>query len=321
MLEVAQGGTAHITMFYRNGSGALTDPTTPTVDILDPTGVIVLPDQVPTRVSTGQYTFDYPVAGAATLGNWIARFSGVIDALTVVTDEQFKVVYPGSISDSMQGAPLASLEALKVAIGTFPNPSAPNVKDAGLNQALAVASSMVRHYTGMLFETANPSVPTSTRQFEYDGSGYMNIDECTVVNGVVTNSGYQGAQDITLTVDEWAAYPLNLPVKTWLRLPEGYVGRGISPEMGFTYNLDTIGVRSYVKPVIVTVDAVWGWPEIPYDVQQATIWTALAVAEGPQPYTQESIENYSRTKGPGADLEAIPDRAQAALAPYIVPQV
>lgn len=321
MLEVAQGGTAYITMFYRNGSGALTDPVTPTVDILDPTGVIVLPGQVPTHVSVGQYTFQYPVAGAADLGTWIARFSGVVDGLTVVTDEQFKVVYPGSISDSMQGQPLVSLEALKVALGTFPNPSAANTQDPGLQQAIAVASSMVRHYTGMRFEIANPALPASIRTFEYDGSGYLNVDECIAISGITTNSGYSGATDIALSSDAWSAYPLNLPVKTWLRLPEGPLGYGISPAMGFTYNLDTIDPRGYVKPMIVSVNATWGWPEIPYDVQQATIWTAVAINESPTSYTQESIENYSHTKGPGSDLEAIPDRAQAALDPYIVPQV
>lgn len=321
MLEVAQGGIAHITMFYRNGAGALTDPTTPTVDILDPVGVVALPGQVPVRVDVGQYTFDYPVAAAAALGTWTARFTGVIDALTVVADEQFQVVFPGTITDSSQGSSLASLEALKIAMGGFPNPSSPNTRDPALEQSLAVASSMIRHYTGLRFDTANPTVPTSIRQFEYDGSGYMNIDECTVINGLTSNAGYSGSINQALTTDEWMAYPLNLPVKLWLRLPEGPFGRGISPEMGFTYNLDTIGSNSYVKPVIISVDAVWGWPEIPYDVQQATIWTALAISEGPTPYTQESIENYSRTKGPGADMEAIPDRAQAALAPYVVPQV
>lgn len=215
-------------------------------------------------------------------------------------------------------APLISLTQLKTALGN-PNPSAPDPKDATYTSALNAASALIRNYTGLKFEVATLPI-SSARKFEYDGSGFLDIDEAQKITNVTTQAGFSGATITTMTSDEWSAYPLSFPVKLWLRLADLPYG-GISPEMGFTYNLDTLAYRMPMKPQIVTVTGIWGWPEIPADVQQATIWTALSIAETPRVYTQESIENYSRTRGGAVDAEPIPERAQAALMPYIIPQM
>lgn len=219
-----------------------------------------------------------------------------------------------SVSD-----PLISLARLKRAAGGYADPEADHPDDDRLMDAIMGASAMIRAYTGLRFEVAEELAEADDRQFEYDGTGYLNIDECQEIDGITTVGGYTGLLPQTLTVDEWAAYPLNLPVKLWLRLPEGIYGRSLSPEMGFTFNLDRYEYRQLTRPNIVTVTALWGWPSIPYDVQQAVAWTALSLAETPKPYTQESIEGYSRTRGPEED--AIPQRAQVALLPYVVPAV
>jgi hypothetical protein len=217
--------------------------------------------------------------------------------------------------------PLITLTDLKAAAG-IPNPSAANPIDAKFTLALNAASTLIRAYTGLRFEAASGSI-SSVRQFEYDGSGYLDIDEVQNVSAITHTAGYTGSLTQSLTSDEWVGYPLNFPVKLWLTLPRGIYGRGISPEMGFTYNLDTYsgyGAGAF-KPTLVSVTGVWGWPEIPADVQQAAIWTAMSIAESPRPYTQESIEGYSRTRGAGVVHDAIPERAQLALLPYIIPQV
>lgn len=217
-------------------------------------------------------------------------------------------------------APLITLTTLKTASGEFSNPSAPSPQDAKYTQALTSASSLIRSFTGMQFEVTASGATATPKIFEYDGSGYLDIYECQTISSVTSTPGFSGSVSRTLTTDEWAAHPLNLPVKLWLRLSTAN-GHGISPEMGFTYNLDKMPYMTVLKPTIITVNAVWGWPEIPDDVEQAAIWTALHLIETPKPYSQEAIENYSRTRGSESQHEAIPERAQVALLPYIIPSV
>jgi len=218
-------------------------------------------------------------------------------------------------------ADLITLPRLKTALG-YATPNAPHNDDAKLSAAISGASAMIRNYTGLKFEIASGSVAT-TRSFEYDGSGYLDIDECSTITSVVSKSGYTTVPStpLTLSVDEWAAYPLNLPVKLWLRMAENYYGGGISPEMGFAYNLDTLAYKYPFKPNVIDVTAIWGWLAIPADIEQATIWTSVSINENPKPYASEAIENYSRTRGPGDTDEAIPPRAQVILDSYIWPKI
>ena len=215
-------------------------------------------------------------------------------------------------------ADLTTLIRVKTLLGD-PNPSVPAPGDARLSQTIAAASDLVRNYTQRTFEVTAPGAVPTPRLFEYDGSGFLDIDDCQSIAGITVSGGYTGSPTYTLTVDEWASYPLNSPVKAWLRLPYNQWGVGISPEMGFTYNLDTLWYKGSMRPNVVTVTGLWGWPVIPDDVQQAVAWVAISLDDSPHPYQSESIENYSRTLGSEAGSEAIPDRAKAALTPYIIP--
>jgi hypothetical protein len=217
-------------------------------------------------------------------------------------------------------APIITATELKAASGEFPNPLAPSPKDAYYSLAAESASALIRAYTGLKFEVDTEGFATE-RYFEYDGSGYLDIDECQAITAVTSTTGYLGSEVLGLTVDEWSSQPYNFPVTLWLRLSDNFYFRGISPEMGFRYNLDTLGYRVPSKPNIIGVTGVWGWPEIPADVRQAALWTALTIVDTPKPYNQESIADYSRTRGPEAATEAIPERAQVALLPYIIPRV
>lgn len=176
--------------------------------------------------------------------------------------------------------------------------------------AISAASTAVRAYADRDF-TLNTSALATTRTFEYDESGYIDIDDAQAVTGVVVSFAYGGS--ITLSTYQWQAYPYNAPIKDSILVyyPEFFPG---SREMGFTYNLDryegTIG-----PPPTLDVTAVWGWPAIPEDVQQATVWTAAAFAEDARQITSESIEGFSRSMNVLAPT-ALPLRARDLLDQY-----
>lgn len=223
-------------------------------------------------------------------------------------------------------ADLVTLERLKIALG-IPEPAVEHQDDAKNNAALASASAIIRTFTDRSFEVSAQGSVATPRQFEYDGSGYLDIDDAQTITGVsAVYGGTTLPQSRILGTDEWLARPFNKPVKFWLQLPESYYAYG-SPEMGFERNLDTYyqygGVRGYGYPTIIEVTAVWGWPSIPEDIQQAVIWTALHLVTNPNSYVSESIESYSRSysQGGGEIGDALPERARAVLLPYITPRV
>lgn len=102
------------------------------------------------------------------------------------------------------------------------------------NAAIASASAAVRAYADRDF-TLNNSAVATTRTFEYDDSGYIDIDDAQSVTTVVVSFAYGGS--LTLSSYQWQAYPYNAEIKDSILVyyPEFFPG---STEMGFTYNLD-----------------------------------------------------------------------------------
>lgn len=201
---------------------------------------------------------------------------------------------------------LVDLTTLKVALGVDQDD---HEDDAKYDWVLEAASEAVSRYADRDFSEQEAGDTVQVRQFEHDGrSGFLDIDDCTLVSSV-------SMYDRDLQGEEWSAHPLNRPTFHYLRLTSSGYAYG-SPAMGFTRNADTLPWRNRTsEQTIVSVTALWGWPSVPKDVQQATIWTAVALAESPRPYVSESIEGYSRTLGAAPDF-ALPPRAQAILAPY-----
>ncbi len=216
-------------------------------------------------------------------------------------------------------ADLTTLTTVKTLLG-IPNPNVPGPDDAKYANALEAASALVRGYAQRTFEVTEVGAVPTSRTFEYDGNGYLDIDDAHSIISVSIAGGWVGSPSYSLSLDEWAAYPVSSAVKAWIRLPQNYWGIG-SPEMGFTRNMDQLWYKYPFKPSLVTVTATWGWDTIPADVQRATAWTAIELSDKPLPYQSESIANYSRTRGPNSEADAIPERAKAALAPYIIPSL
>lgn len=309
MPQVAQGGTVRLPATYEDATGALVDPGSPLLDIIDPTNTIVVNDAVPTRDSLGTFHYDYAVAGDAPLGAWIGRFSGIIGGGTVQGDEPFTVVPPGSVG---VGQPwLIQLGELQTALGVAPGDIDPT-RDARYSQAIAGASAAIIKYTDRDFATATV---TEQRSYEYDGSGFLDIDDCTAITDVTYSiAGF----DSVIPADSWRAEPQRGEVYTYLILPQW--GPRFSPEMGFNQNVDVLyrEGRFVGLGALVKVTAAFGWTNVPEDVKRAAIWTAVAMADNPEPYISESIADYSHTsESRGLTDDAIPGRAKDLLAPYV----
>lgn len=210
-------------------------------------------------------------------------------------------------------ADLLTLADYKLLLGVDPTDTTSDLRIAAL---IPAASRAILAYTDRDFSVTTGV--SSIRTFQYDGSGFLEINDCTSVVDVSTNSGVSG-QLYPLDQNAWTAQPDRGEVFYYLII-HGGTAFGMSPEMGFERNLDTLGVL--YKPVLMTVTAVWGWPAVPPDVKLAAAWTiedALGqTAAGP--LVSESIAGYSRAWAPPASgdggMLAIPNRARDILANY-----
>lgn len=208
---------------------------------------------------------------------------------------------------------LITLDELKYALSDDIDEATPEL-DQRLRKAISGASEAVRKFADRSF--GEPNV-VATRIYDYDYSGYLDIDdawEVQTVEFVMRSLGFP------LTNEYWRAEPVAGPPYEYIIVPKW---AGIySPQMGFRRNLDRIskeanwvGVGPQVK-----ITAKWGWPEVPQDVRQAVIWTAANFAEKPDQMVGESIANYSYTSQSRASQgppPAIPSKAQDILAPYV----
>ena len=95
----AAGTTIILEAIYQDGTGSAVVPTTPLVDILDPNGITVVNNAVPSSTpQVGRYEYNFVIPSAGPLGAWTARWSGVINSANVESSEVFTVVEAGNIS-------------------------------------------------------------------------------------------------------------------------------------------------------------------------------------------------------------------------------
>lgn len=219
-------------------------------------------------------------------------------------------------ADTSSEINLITLNQLKAAMGI--DVAEDNAtRDLRMEQAISSASSACRKYAERAFGTAEA---TATHTYEYDDSGYIDIEDCMSVSAVVFV-----VQTFEQPIESayWRAEPINKPPFTYIEIPRWY-NRIINPAMGFARNLDVL-VRErgwpYQTP-LVKVTGSWGWPDVPGDVQQAVIYTAAIMAEEPSDYASESIAGYSyvserTTTTTSVAKSAIPSRAKDLLAPYV----
>lgn len=216
-------------------------------------------------------------------------------------------------------ADLVTLSVLRTFLGIDPTDTRDDAKYTAL---IPAASDLIRSWTERDF---GAPVVTEERTYEYDGSGYLEIDDASAVTSVVLTYP-DGSLDITLDAQSWTAKPFptdNAPLYTYIEMP-GYMGAVPgSPEMGFKRNLDVYARERglYGIPNRVKVTGTWGWAAVPADVQLAATWIVQSWATRPSSdnLTSEAIEGWSRSWGnrtAGGAQMAVPDVVRDLLAPY-----
>lgn len=194
-------------------------------------------------------------------------------------------------------------------------------KDAMYAAAITAASRAVINYTERDFGTP---LLTETRSFEYDGSGFLDIDDCVDVTAVALKVPH--SDDLVLEEDAWTPMPVrraDAPVHYYIILPE-VSQYGVNPALGFKRNLD-VWVQEHGMPrtpQLVKVTATWGWEEVPADVKQATTWIVRNWTANPKGDTNlqsESIEGFARSWAnafSAMSALAIPNQARDILVSY-----
>lgn len=215
-------------------------------------------------------------------------------------------------------ADLLTLSEYKTYLGIDPTD---NRDDAQITALLAAASQAVRSYTDRKFEIA---AGATTRVFQYDGSGFLDIDDATAITKVETDAGVLGASPLyELDVQEYTPMPYR---ESGTDQPYYYLvihsGRWLpaSPEMGFERNMDRLGYIE--RQPLISVTATYGWLAIPEDVKLATAWTISSIKQEPQSdeLSSEAISGFSRSWNRGIPTTvrlALPGNARDLLAPYV----
>lgn len=185
-------------------------------------------------------------------------------------------------------------------------------KDAHIDTLLPGIGRLIERHTHREF-TLNSAGAASDRTYWYDGAGVLEIGDCESVTAVALDAR-------TLNPDEYIVGPQDQlePVFHYLELISL---RLMSPEMGFTYNLDRLwpSLQAGRRRLRITVTANWGWPTVPEDIKLAAAWL---LAEGldrtrASGVTAESIAEYSVSFAQGATMQgALPDRVLDILEDY-----
>ncbi len=213
--------------------------------------------------------------------------------------------------------PLITLNEYKALMGVQ---SGDTRDDTQIKALLPVASQAVETFTGRSFEIST-NVPAA-RTFLYDGSGYLDVDDCTLVTSISVT--IPNTTPYVMTTDEYTPMPDRGPVVYYVVFHGGISPYAISPEMGFERNLDRYPPFTMRNPT-VSVSATWGWLEVPQDVKLATALTlrqfvGSAGGGSAEGLTAEAIEGWSRSwggrVGGGVTALAIPNRARDLLVAY-----
>ena len=188
--------------------------------------------------------------------------------------------------------------------------------DARVPLAIEGASSAIRAYTG---RSLGLPAETETRTFDYDGSGVVEVDDVTAVTAV--SIGASALQPASYVLRPRSAPENGYPFY-WLEVAPT---TGLSPEMGFTWNLDRFPFVARSTPLTVDVTGTFGWPTPPDFVKQATVWTVenwladVSGTGGGGVLSAESIADFSQSWAvptiQAQILSALPDRTRELLDP------
>jgi uncharacterized protein YfaS (alpha-2-macroglobulin family) len=86
-----QGETVGLKATVKDADGTLTDPSTVTITIVDPTGTEKVTDSAMTKKSTGIYQYDYTIASDAVAGIWTSEVKATSGKPSIEQDT-FRVI-------------------------------------------------------------------------------------------------------------------------------------------------------------------------------------------------------------------------------------
>lgn len=289
------------------------------VRIVDGEGTVVVPRTTDgiVEVVPGSGLYSKQLTAPAALGKYLVVWDTGADGPGTSTAEEIEVAYTQPTPGDAPGTDLLTLAEYKSLLGIQ---ATDERNDGQISALIPAVSRTVRNFTGRNFEVA--SGPATPREYQYDESDMLDIDDCVAVVSVSTDAGVP-TQSYDLHSEEWTAMPQDDSDVFYYVLIHGGPYYGGSPEMGFKRNLDTLPYSP--KRPLITVTAQWGWPAIPQDVKLSAALTAQsflsggASGRGSEDLTSEAIEGFARSWG-GRSGEsvamAVPNKARDILAGY-----
>lgn len=273
------GDLAQLQVTFTNINGVLTDPTTVTLTVNDPTGAQVIYALPPiVHVSTGVYTYNLSVllTGIYTY-QWTG--TGALQAVQQGTLTCAATILNGAIPSALN---LTTLDAVKAYLSMTSSNS--NVADLPLSQLITSISLLALHITGRgpsngSIPTQSPFVtPVSYDEF-YDGNGnqrqFTRNWPITAVTAVYVNGT---PVPVSPSVTQ-PGYVIDGSGKSIVIRTLSYAG----PAYRNVYAL--IGGNYFFAKGIQNIEIVYtaGFTSVPYDLSLAVMQTVA------QTYTQQSI--------------------------------
>lgn len=90
-MNFSAGGRVWLQGLYQDATDEYVDPVGPSVDIVMPNSAVLL-SAIPNRMSRGAYNVSFDLPSNATLGEWTARWTGIVDGAQMLATETFTVV-------------------------------------------------------------------------------------------------------------------------------------------------------------------------------------------------------------------------------------
>jgi hypothetical protein len=228
--------------------GVGTNPTTVTVTITSPTGVVTTP--AATSLGSGAYTVDVTCDED---GEWQYEWVGTGAAVDTAVGTWF-------VNEIDLGKLYCPIATIKSRLNITHNNS-----DAELHAACFAVSRWVEGYTERLFWRTDTAV---ARTFEPTSSGCLELPEyCDLVSitSVKTDTAGDGTFATTWSASDYQLLPYN---------PDA------APERRPYTDLKAVGSQSFPlggrRRNSVQITGVWGWPKVPYGIRQGT---AILVAD------------------------------------------
>lgn len=290
MTTINRGVATTLTVEWREYAGGpmavVTDVTIGITSLADSSVVLATTATGVTSPATGVNAYVWTSSASLAIGQYLATWTAVdTDFETVQATELLTVLAGGAL-----GGPYSTRSKLKRRMGI---PDSNTTQDSDCDDALDSASSAINKFTGRQFGQATE---LAARQCRMDSTG-VNIPDCYDLAGMLIDDA---AFDSTV----WTALPLDgikdgVPGWPYERLENPWATHPIY-----------MAYRNW-PGLLVTITALWGWPEVPADIEIACLMLAADTLKSKDaPFGVAGFGDYA------VRVRANPKVAEL-LAPYV----